>query len=139
MAEARSGRRIPLDILAAAALALVGALATNLPGGSTLRIVLVAPVLLLVPGYLLLQALVVPAAPWSRRGLHAAASIGISPAMCAVAGLLLSFFDGAFKAGPIIAVVTVLCFVLAGVGVFRRMSLQPHPATVAEPEPGSAA
>lgn len=109
------------DILLAAGVAVVAALAAAvLPSGSTLRIVLVLPIVLFAPGYLLLQALIVPARSASERGRHALLSVGVSPALVGLLALSTAIIPGGFKRVTIGAVITLGCLVLAGVGLRRR-------------------
>lgn len=129
-------RSLP-DVVLAALLALAAAAATALPPGSTLRIALAMPVLFLVPGYLLMQALVVPAAPWRQRGIHLLMGLGLSPVVTALAALATSFVSGAFRPGVLVAVVTLVSLLLAGVATFRR--LRPQNAAAPLPDPATAA
>lgn len=109
------------DLLLAAALALAaGAAALMLPDGSTLRLALVLPILLLAPGYLLLQALIVPARSMTDRGRHLLLSLGVSPAVLGLLALSTAIVPGGFTPGAIVLVVTVGCVLLAGIGFQRR-------------------
>lgn len=110
-----------IDLLVAGGLALVAGLAAvGLPDGSTLRMVVVLPILLLVPGYLLLQALIVPARSPATRGRHALLSLGVSPAVLGLLALATAIVPGGFTPGVILVVVTVGCLALAGLGYRRR-------------------
>lgn len=109
------------DLIVAGALALVAGLAAvGLPDGSTLRLAIVLPIVLLAPGYLLLQALIVPARSAASRGRHLLLSLGVSPAVLGLLALSTAIVPGGFTPGAILLVVTVGCVVLAAVGVHRR-------------------
>lgn len=116
-----SSWRASADLLiAGVAVLLAGAATLVLPDGSTLRLVLVLPILLLAPGYLLLQALLVPARSTAARGRHLLLSLGVSPAVLGLLALSTAIVPGGFTSGAIILVVTVGCVLLAGVGFQRR-------------------
>ena len=110
-----------VDVLVAAG-AMLAAIATALilPGGSTLRLAVVLPVLMVAPGYLLLQALLVPTRSATARVRHALLSLGVSPAVLGLLALSTAIVPGGFTEGAILAVVTLGCLVLAGVSVHRR-------------------
>lgn len=111
------------DVIAGAGLALVAALvAAVLPDGSTLRLAVALPVLMVVPGYLLLQALLVPARSWTARGRHALLSLGLSPAVLGLLALSTAIVPGGFRPVAIAATVTVGCLAFAGVALRRRWS-----------------
>lgn len=101
-------------ILAAAWVAWV------LPEGDTLRLVVAAPVVLVVPGYLVLQAVFVPARPPRQRLVHALFAIGLSPIVLGLLALTTALVPSGFRTGPIVAAVTVACLALAGLAGFRR-------------------
>lgn len=109
------------DILVMSLLMVFAALAAfALPEGSVLRWAFTLPVILVAPGYLLLQAIFVPAQPTSSRLVHGLLSLGISPALLGLLALSTALIPGGFKPGIIVAVVAVGSLVLAGVGLFRR-------------------
>src|SRR5687768_16779241 len=86
-----------LDLVAAAALALLGALlAGALPEGSLLRAALTLPILLVVPGYLLVEASVPSTRP-GQRALHALAGLGVSPPVVALLALTTVWLPGGFS------------------------------------------
>ncbi|HUR63720.1 MAG TPA: DUF1616 domain-containing protein [Candidatus Thermoplasmatota archaeon] len=112
--------RVP-DLAAAALLALLGALvATSLPAGSTLRAAATLPILLVVPGYLLIEATVTSKGK-GQRGLHALLGIGVSPPLVALLALATAIVPGGFHAPAIIALVTLACLALAAVAALRRL------------------
>lgn len=112
--------RRSIDLLVAASLVLVAGLAAlALPGGGV-RLAITVPVLMLAPGYLLLQALLVPARSVGDRGRHLLLSLGVSPAVLGLMALSTAIVPGGFTEGVILAVVTLGCLVLAGVGYRRR-------------------
>lgn len=111
------------DVLAGAGLALVALVgAIAIPSGSTVRLAIVLPILLVVPGYLLLQALLVPARPAAERGRHLLVSVGLSPAVLGLLALSTAIVPGGFTRGSILAIVTAGCLVFAGVALRRRWS-----------------
>lgn len=110
------------DLAAATLLAFVGAAAVAIaPPGSPARVALTAPTLLVVPGYLLLQALLVPVRPWPRRGLHAVVALGLSPAIVGLLALATALAPGGFKPMPLVAAVTFGCVAMAALAAVRRM------------------
>ncbi|HUR61786.1 MAG TPA: DUF1616 domain-containing protein [Candidatus Thermoplasmatota archaeon] len=109
-----------VDLVAAACLAVLAALlAFTMPAGSALRAFLALPILLVVPGYLLIEAAVSSVKP-GQRGLHALVAIGVSPPFVGLLALLTAVF-GAFHTGPIILTVTAACLGLAFVAAWRRL------------------
>lgn len=108
--------------VAAAALAMVAAagLAALMPEGSLLRLALIAPILLIAPGYLLIQALVVPARSARTRLLHGFLSFGVSPAVLGLLALATALLPNGFQPWIIVASVTLGCVLLAGIAVRRR-------------------
>lgn len=113
------------DLLIAAPLAVVSALlASLLPAGNVVRIVLTLTILLTVPGYLLLQAVFVPARPARSRAIQALYGIGVSPVIVGLLALSTALFVGGFGATAIIVTVTLACLALALIAFIRR-SLNP--------------
>lgn len=117
------------DLAAAAGLAVVAALAAAaMPQGSVLRLLVTLPVLLVVPGYLLLQALLVPARRPQRRIAHAALAVGISPPLVGLLALSTDLF-GSFRPVTIVATITIACVAFAIVALVRRAARPgPHVA-----------
>lgn len=116
------------DLAASAGLltvALIAALA--FPEGSVVRAAIAVPVLLIVPGYLLLQALFVPARPPSTRVVHGLIALGVSPALIGLLALSTVMLPGGFTAGAIFAVVTLTCLLLAAIALVRRARVEPEP------------
>lgn len=112
-----------LDIAIATSLGVAAtAAAVSLPPGS-LRMLLALPMVLFVPGYLLLQAFVVPAAEGRARLWQVLASIGISPAVLGLMALSTSIVEGGFRLGAILAMTTLGCLALAATAVMRRRAL----------------
>lgn len=130
-----------MDVVAAAGLAVAAAAASlSLPPGP-LRLALVLPMLLFAPGYLLLQAFVVPAARGADRGWQALASLGISPALLGLLALLTSIVEGGFRLGAILAVTTLGCLALAAAALVRRRALvrtNASPRVAEAPKPATA-
>lgn len=121
----REGRRLrpeeAADVVLAAAAATAAAFAAALlPPGSALRVLLAWPLLLVVPGFLLLQALVVPVAVGRRRFSHALVAVGISPALVGLLALATALVPGGFRPLSIVSVVTGACLLLAAVALVRR-------------------
>jgi uncharacterized membrane protein len=113
------------DILVVVGLALASAAAAAVsPAASTARVVLAGPSVLLAPGYLLLQALLVPTRSRRVRGRHLLFSLGLSPALVGLLALSTAIVPGGFKRAVIAAVVTVGCVAFAGVGLWRRWSTE---------------
>jgi uncharacterized membrane protein len=112
--------RFVLDLLAAALAVLLGVLAVAaLPPGSPVRFLLALPTLLVAPGYLLLQVLFVERPARGRRW-HALAALGISPALVGLASLAPALVPGGFQPAALVASLSGLCFLLAGLAWMRR-------------------
>lgn len=121
MSDVRRLRGV-FDIAAALLLALLGAVAVAVfPDGRPMRLILVAPVLLFAPGYLLLQAVLVPKRPPLTRVLHGVLSMGISLALVGLVALSAALVRGAFKPAVIVVLVTLTCIALAATGTYRRL------------------
>ncbi len=121
-----------LDLLAAAALALLAGLAfLALPAGSPLRVALTLPVLFFVPGYLLIEAATESAVSRQRRMVRAWISIGVSPVVVALLALATVVLPGGFKPASIVATITLACLALAGIAMTRRLRTQRVPSTPA--------
>jgi hypothetical protein len=115
------------DLLVGAAFLLGSLLAVYaLPAGTPLRLFLVLPILFLVPGYLLMQLLVVPAAPAPARATHAIMSLGISPALVGLLALSTAFLPGGFRTGSIVGLVTLVGLGFAAGAGFRRWHVTPR-------------
>ncbi len=111
------------DLGLSVALAVAGTLgALWLPAGDTVRLLLALPVVLLVPGYLLLQALMVPTSQGFPRWLEVLFSIALSPAIVGLVALATWVIPGGFQPRVIIGTVTGACFLLAAVALQRRGS-----------------
>lgn len=110
-----------LDLAAAFALAVVAALGFAFLGeGSALRLALTLPILFFVPGYLLIETVAGRAHGLQSRLVRGLVAIGVSPAIVGLLALSTALLPGGFRAATIVVVVTVTCFVLAGVAVWRR-------------------
>ena len=110
------------DVLVAVGVLLVAAvLATVGDGAGVVRYLFAGLVVFLVPGYLLLEALLPsnqPGAP--PRAWRLAAAVGLSPALVGLLALATALVPGAFRPGTIIAVITLACIAFAAVAVLRR-------------------
>jgi len=73
-----------------------------------------------VPGYLLVQTLVVPARPAASRWVHALLGVGISPAVVGLLALSTAMIPGAFRPVVIISIVIGACAALAAAAFGRR-------------------
>ncbi|MEA3204198.1 MAG: hypothetical protein QOI63_1878 [Thermoplasmata archaeon] len=124
---ARLGRVLDLA-LAAGLAALAALLAVALPAGDGLRALLTLPVLLVVPGYLLVEAAVISSKP-SQRGLHALVGLGVSPPLVALLALSTAIVPGGFRAPAIVGIVLLACLGLAIVAGLRRLRA-PEPVAV---------
>lgn len=113
-----------------------------LPEGDMLRLVIAAPIVLVVPGYLVLQAVFVPARPPRQRLIHVLFAVGLSPVILGLLALTTALVPSGFRTGPIVAVVTVACLALAGLAGYRRAadrrggSEGRQPPPVQPPNPG---
>lgn len=117
--EGADGSPQPLSVdlvLCCLAVALMALAVLALPG-SPLRAVLVAPALLLVPGYLLLQALFPVRA---ERPRHLLLSLGVSPPLVALLALATALVPGGFREGTILATVAAGSLMLAALAWTRR-------------------
>lgn len=122
------------DLLVAGPLAVLAAvLASALPADNPVRNYGTIAILLTVPGYLLLQTLMVPAPPAAKRAMHVLLGIGVSPAVVGLLALSTALVSGGFGATAIIATVTLACLAFALIA-FARRSLHPSEnASTADP------
>lgn len=112
-----------LDLwLASAATVLAAVAAFLLPDGSLVRLLVTAPAWLFLPGYLMLQALLVPVRPPALRVVHAVAAIGLSIPMVGLLALATVVLPGGLSERSIVAVVTFVCLALAVVAGMRRIA-----------------
>ena len=109
------------DVVVSLAFVLVAAAAyLTLPEGSLARLALVAPAVLLVPGYLLVEATASgPTSPRKRVG-HALVGLGVSPAFLGVVALATALVPGGFRAPAIVGAITLACFGAAWIVLERR-------------------
>ena len=108
------------DLLAAVATVIVAVVTFwLLPEGDVARLVVALAALLVVPGYLLLQVIFVPARPWRVRALHVLFAIGLSPAVVALLALTTALVSS-FRTPVLVGVVTLGCLGLAIVAWNRR-------------------
>jgi uncharacterized membrane protein len=110
-----------LDLAACAGLVLLAAVAfLFLPEGSSLRLALGLGVLFFAPGYLLIEASAGPAPSRSSRAARLGLAIGASPALVGVLALATAVLPEGFRPVPIVVLLVVASFVLAGAAVWRR-------------------
>lgn len=111
------------DLLIGLGLVLVAAAAAlALPEGSMLRLALGA-LGILAPGYLLIQACIVPVRPLRERGLHVVLSLAVGPAFVGMVALLTGAMPGSFTPTAIISLVVVASALCAGGAWYRRSPL----------------
>lgn len=117
-----------LDVWGAIVLALVAAAATQLAPETGLRLALTLPAIFLVPGYLFLQALFVPARPRGQRAIHALVAVGVSPAIVGALALLTAATPFGFRETAIVVTVTAASLLLGAVTLARRAMRPVAPA-----------
>lgn len=109
------------DLMLACAFVVVGVVAVGLvPDGSVLRFILVAPVLFVVPGYLLIQACVVKESKRRSRLTHVLLAVGVTPPVLGLIALATALVPGGFRLAFIAAAVAVACFGMAALADYRR-------------------
>lgn len=110
-----------MDLALAGALAILAAgAAFALPEGNVARMIFTLFVLLVVPGYVLIQAVVGRTRSPSKRMIHLALSLGLSPAIVGLLALATAIIPGGFQPPLIIGIVTLWSIVLAGLAFWRR-------------------
>lgn len=123
------------DLLIAVILTIAGAASVwFLPAGTAVRIALVAPVLLFTPGYLLLQAVVLPGTHLSRP-VHASLAVGTSVGVVGLLALSTAFLPGGFRPDTIVATVSAVSLAFAAIANYRRTAARRAPLAHAKPEP----
>lgn len=129
-ASARTLRGLAMaDLAAAAALAvLAGVAQVALPGGSWMRIGPALLLLFFVPGYLLIEAVIGPAADLGTRLIRCACAIGVSPPLVGLLALTTALSPRGFKPSAIVLSITVACLVLAAIALWRRTTHSPTPS-----------
>ncbi len=105
---------------------IAAAAAFWMPAESPFRLVLGLPVLVFVPGYLLLQALMVPRKASLPRWVEALLAIPVSPAVVGLLALATWIIPGGFTPRMIIGVVTGACFLLGAIALQRRQAPTPE-------------
>lgn len=109
------------DLIVAVLLAVASALtASALSAGDPMRAFVTLPILLTVPGYLLIQALLVPAPAAPVRVLHVLLGVGLSPALVGLLAMSTDLLPGGFRPMAIIMAFTGACVVLASIAFVRR-------------------
>lgn len=107
--------------MVAAGLAIIAALVASVtPAGNPLRLFVTLPIILVVPGYLLIQVFMVPARSTAARCVHALLGVGVSPALLGLLAMSTALLPGGFRPYTIILAVTLACLVMAGVAAARR-------------------
>lgn len=112
-----------LDVGGASILVLVAAAAVAMELTGPLRFLATLPMILFVPGYLLLQAVAVPAARGKELAWQAVASLGLSPALLGLFALATAIVEGGFRLGIIVGLSTILSLGLATVALVRRRAV----------------
>lgn len=115
------------DLLVAVALVVVAALARLMPEENTLRLLLTLPVLLFVPGYLLIQMFVPLARSGHDRTVQALVALGASLPVVGLLALSTAVVPGGFRPTPIVVVTTGACILFAVVAYLRRWLVPPAP------------
>jgi uncharacterized membrane protein len=140
-----------LDVAGASVLVLVAAAAVSMDLTGPLRFLATLPMILFVPGYLLLQAVAVPPARGKELGWQALASLGLSPALLGLFALATAIVEGGFRLGIIVGLSTVASLGFAAVALVRRRAVarpqkdaasspvRPAPASIAGAPPVDAA
>lgn len=109
-----------LDVLGCILATMAAWAATALPPGELVRVLLTLPVILFVPGYLALQAVVgMPRERDQRR--QAMAALGLSPAIVGLVALATALAPGGFKLVVIANAILATCILLAAGAVARRI------------------
>lgn len=130
------------DLLAAIVLVILAFWATvALPPGSWARVAVVAPLVLALPGYLLIQAVLGPTSLRTSRLGHTAAALGVTPAVIGLLALSTTVLPGGFRIPSItkaLAIGSVVFLVVAWVrrGFPRASAVRPSngiPSTPASP------
>lgn len=121
-----------LDLCLAAALTILAPLlATLLPEASPVRWTIVLTFLLLVPGYLFIQALVVQAPPRRFEILHPVFAIGISPAVIGLLALSTTMVPNGYRPSTVFVIIIGACVILTVVAFIRRAARLREPADAA--------
>lgn len=110
-----------MDVVIAGVLAVLAAAAAfALPDGNAGRMIFTLSVLLVVPGYLLIQAVVGRARTIPKRMIHLLLSLGLSPAIVGLLALATAIIPGGFQPPWIIALITLWCVAMTGLALWRR-------------------
>ena len=122
-----------IDLGIPCALAVLAALAMQVPEGSGVRMALALPMLFFVPGHLLIAAVTRPPTMLGQRPMRALMALGVSPPLVGLLALSTTLLPGGFRPMTIVTVVTVACLALAAVAAFRRRGTTSVPASGAAP------
>lgn len=115
--------RDTVDLAVAVALVAVAAFARLLPEENALRLLLTLPVLLFVPGYLLIQMFATVPRDARDRVVQGLVALGASLPVVGLLALSTAMVPGGFKPTPIVVVVTGACVAFAVVAYLRRWLL----------------
>ncbi len=118
-----------IDLAVAAVFVVIAAVASGMPNGAA-RAALTLPMIIFIPGYLMVQAIVGNARPTAFQALIA---VGLSPPLVGCLALMTAIVPGGFTAGPIITIVTVASLAMAAVAFVRRLRSVSRPTVVAQP------
>lgn len=91
-----------------------------LPDGSGLRLALALPMLLLVPGYLLIEAVAEPATTGRARLVRLLLALGVSPALVGLLALATALLPVGFRPLPIVIIIVFASLGLGAVALWRR-------------------
>lgn len=128
------GKSVDLYVAAAMTIA-ASSVAALMPTDNPLRALTVVCFLLLVPGYLFLQALIVQKHPHIFEPAHALFAVGISPAVVGLLALSTTLAPVGFRLSTVFAVVVTACVLLAVIAFARRLTRlrASHQGTVKPP------
>jgi uncharacterized membrane protein len=94
--------------------------ASFVPARSPIRLLVTLPILLVAPGYLLLQTIAPGPASAGARSLQILLSLGLSPPLVGLLALATAVLPGGFRAGTIVMIVTTVCLMLLIAAAHRR-------------------
>lgn len=115
-----------VDLALAGAIALAAPIAAIYhPDNTVLRLGSTVPALLLVPGYLLLQAILPSVSARPGRGHQAALSIGLSLPVVGLAALSAAVTPWGFRPVPVMVSVTLASLGLCALALYRRTRAEP--------------
>ena len=122
------------DLAACAAAVMLSAWAyLSLPERDPLRLLVSAPMLVFVPGYLLVEAFRSSRQPFKRRVLSAAVAPGATIALLGLLALSTAVLPGGFRPDSIVTIVTLACIGLVAAASYHRARILSSPTVEAPP------